>query len=178
MLVACTSARTTSTSAQRTRRQDSGDSKTLAKTVVDHKKCDSEYQEQLSNTGDRVAATQEKSITEFDDDNSSSFRLYISGVPTATCGVNEVDNSAQRVRVARSARRSKQAFSDRECISEVDAELWKISDDILVLMDMNFIPSTSTGSPRGLLRDEKVTTVPKPGFNVEKAEYRNPCSIE
>ena len=31
--------------------EDSGDSKTLVKTVADHKKCDSEYQEQLSNTG-------------------------------------------------------------------------------------------------------------------------------
>ena len=45
--LACTSARLTSMSAQRTGRQDSGDSKTLAKTVADHKKCDSEYQDQL-----------------------------------------------------------------------------------------------------------------------------------
>ena len=52
--------------------------------VADHKKCDSEYQDQLPNTGDSVAAIQEESTSEFDDDDSSSFRLYRSGVPTAT----------------------------------------------------------------------------------------------
>ena len=113
------------------------------KTVADHKKCDSECQDQLSNTGDSVAAIQ--AITEFGDHDSSSFRLYRSGVPTATCGVNAVGNSKQRVRVERNARRSKQAFSDREYTSEVDAELRKISDDILVLMDKSLIPSNSTG---------------------------------
>ena len=46
-----------------------------AKTVADHQKCDSENQDQLSNTGDSVAAIQD-SNTEFDDDDSSSFRLY------------------------------------------------------------------------------------------------------
>ena len=101
------------------------------------------------------------SSTEFDYDNSSLFRLYMSGVPTTTCGVNEVDNSTQRVRaVRRKARRSKQAASDREYISEVDAELQKSSDDILVLIDMNFIQSTSTGGPRGLLRDERLPRSP------------------
>ena len=128
----CTSAKMTSTSAQRTKPRDSGDSKTLVKTVADHKKCDSENLDQLSNTGDRVAAMQEESITEFDDDNSSSFRLYRSG------------------RAERNVIRSKQAFLDREYISEVQAELQKISFDILVLMDKNLIPSTSTGSRRGL----------------------------
>ena len=73
--------------------------------MTDHKKCDSEYQDQLSNTGDSVAAIQEESITEFDDDDSSSFRLYRSGVPTATCGVNAVGHSTQRVRAERNARR-------------------------------------------------------------------------
>ena len=45
---------------------------------------DSECQEQLSNAGDSVAAMQEETITDFDDDDSSSFRLNRSGVPTAT----------------------------------------------------------------------------------------------
>ena len=48
--------------------------------MADYKKCDSEYQDQLSNTGDSVAAIQEESITEFDYDDSSSFRLCRSGV--------------------------------------------------------------------------------------------------
>ena len=77
---------------QRTRRQDSGDSKTLVKIVADHKKCDSEYQDQSCNTGGV----------------HHSFRLYRSGVPTATCRVNAVGHSTQRVRAGRNARRSKQ----------------------------------------------------------------------
>ena len=96
--------------------------------MADHKKCDSEHQDQLSNTGDSVTATQEESITEFDDDDSSSFRSYRSGVPTETCGVKPVGHSTQRVRAGRNARRSKQAFPDREYISEVEGELWKISE--------------------------------------------------
>ena len=44
-------ARMTSTSAQKTRGQDSGDPKTLAKTAANHRKCDLEYQDQLSNAG-------------------------------------------------------------------------------------------------------------------------------
>ena len=106
----CTSARMTSTSAQKIRWEDSGDSKTLVKTVADHKKGDSEYQDQLSNTGDSVTAKQEESITEFGDDDSSSFRLYRSGVPTVTWRVNAIGHSTQRVRAERNARRSKQAF--------------------------------------------------------------------
>ena len=62
----------TSTLAQKTRRQYSGILKTFAKTVADYKKC--------ANTGDSVAAIQEESITEFDYDDSSSFRLCRSGV--------------------------------------------------------------------------------------------------
>ena len=48
----------------------------------------------------------------------------------------------------RNARRSKQAVADRQYIFDVEAELRKTSDDILVLMDKNLVSSTSTGSRR------------------------------
>ena len=134
--------------------QTESDAKTIAKTATDHKDSDSEFQKQLPNTVDSVAGVQ-KFITEPDDK-----RCDADGQQCDNDGSSNVRSEAgrqhprSRVQHAKSqsrrhARRSKQAFTDRQYILEVEAELQKISDDTLVLVDKNLIPSTSTGGRRG-----------------------------